>query len=104
VKENLFVNKYDKEFKNNNTVFYSKNPEYREQKEHYEVREVVDVRKKLNEIFNAPDFVYKADVLIFLKDKKVEKTIIAKNASSIITLDNETIRINDIVDIKKVVK
>ena len=97
MKDNLFINKYDKEFKNNEFVYYSKNePLNRE--------EIVDVRKKINEIFNAKDFVYKADVSIRLKDKIITKSIIARNSSSLITMDNETIKLSDILDIKKVVK
>jgi len=100
MKENLFINKYDKEFKNNESVFYSKNQNL----DREVITETIDIRKKLNDIFNAPDFVYKADVKITLKDKTITKTVIAKNHSSLITLDNETIKISDILDIKKVVK
>lgn len=95
--ENLFVNKFDKEFRNNEKVFYSRgnniNREF----------EKVDVRKKINDIFRSNDFIYKADVVIILKDRKLNTTIIARNNSSLITMDNEVIKISDILDIKKVV-
>ncbi len=95
--ENLFVNKFDKEFRNNEKVFYSRgnniNREF----------EKVDVRKKINDIFRSNDFIYKADVVITLKDRKLNTTIIARNNSSLITMDNEVIKISDILDIKKVV-
>lgn len=95
--ENLFVNKFDKEFRNNEKVFYSRgnniNREF----------EKVDVRKKINDIFRSNDFIYKADVVINLRDRKLNTTIIARNNSSLITMDNEVIKISDILDIKKVV-
>ena len=95
--ENLFVNKFDKEFRNNEKVFYSRgnniNREF----------EKVDVRKKINDIFRSNDFIYKADVVINLRDRKLNTTIIARNNSSLITMDNEIIKISDILDIKKVV-
>ncbi len=97
MKDNLFVNKFDKEFRNNEKVFYSRgnniNREF----------EKVDVRKKINDIFRSNDFIYKADVVITLKDRKLNTTIIARNNSSLITMDNEVIKISDILDIKKVV-
>lgn len=95
--KNLFVNKFDKEFKNNEKVFYSKNNSIDRS------IEKVDVLKKINEIFRSNDFVYKADVVITLENRKINTTIIARNNSSLITMDNEVIKINEILDIKKVV-
>lgn len=97
MKENLFVNKIDKEFRNNEKVFYSNGNNI----ERVPIK--VDVRKKINDIFKSNDFIYKADVEIFLKDKKIKTTIIAKNNTSLMTMDNEIIKISDILDIKKVV-
>ena len=64
MKENLFVNKFDKEFKNNEKVFYSKGSNITRS------TEKVDVKKQISDIFKANDFVYKADVTITTKDKK----------------------------------
>ena len=97
MKENLFVNKFDKEFKNNEKVFYSKGSNITRS------TEKVDVKKQISDIFKANDFVYKADVTITTKDKKFNTTIIARNKNSLITMDNEIIKISDILDIKKVV-
>mgnify|MGYP004443426479 CR=1 FL=1 len=97
MEKNLFVNKFDKEFKNNEKVFYSKNNSIDRS------IEKVDVLKKINEIFRSNDFVYKADVVITLENRKINTTIIARNNSSLITMDNEVIKINEILDIKKVV-
>lgn len=96
MKDNLFVNKFDKEFRNNEKVYYSKgnNIEKKLSK--------IDVKKEINDIFKSNDFVYKADVAITLKDKKIKTTIIARNNSSLITMDNEIIKISDIIDIKKI--
>ena len=97
MEKNLFVNKFDKEFKNNEKVFYSKINSIDRS------IEKVDVLKKINEIFRSNDFVYKADVVITLENRKINTTIIARNNSSLITMDNEVIKINEILDIKKVV-
>lgn len=97
MKNNLFVNKFDKEFRNNEKVYYS-NGKIKEKEQ-----SKIDVKKEINEIFKSNDFIYKADVVITLKDKKIKTTIIARNNTSLITMDNEIIKISEILDIKKVV-
>ena len=95
----VFHNKIDKKFDNNRSVFYSNNT--------YEEDRSVDTRtvlQKINEIFSSPNYVYKANVEITLKDKKVTKRIIGRNKNYIITMDNDLIPINDIVDIRSTKK
>lgn len=95
----VFQNKIDKKFDNNRSVFYSNNT--------YEEDRSVDTRtvlQKINEIFSSPNYVYKANVEITLKDKKVTKRIIGRNKNYIITMDNDLIPISDIVDIKSIRK
>ena len=60
-----------------------------------------NVLQKINTIFNSKNYIYKADVIIKLKDKSINKTIIGKNKTHLITKDNELISIQDILDIKK---
>lgn len=95
----VFHNKIDKKFNNNRSVFYSNNS--------YEENRTVDTRtvlQKINEIFSSPNYVYKANVEITLRDKKITKRIIGRNKNYIITMDNDLIPITDIVDIKSVKK
>ena len=95
----VFHNKIDKKFDNNRSVFYSNNT--------YEDDRSVDTRtvlQKINEIFSSPNYVYKANVEITLKDKKATKRIIGRNKNYIITMDNDLIPISDIVDIRSTKK
>ena len=95
----VFHNKIDKKFNNNRSVFYSNNS--------YEENRTVDTRtvlQKINEIFSSPNYVYKANVEITLRDKKITKRIIGRNKNYLITMDNDLIPITDIVDIKSVKK
>ena len=94
----VFHNKIDKKIDNNRSVFYSSN-RYEE-----EVQDTRSVLQKINEIFASPNYVYKANVEITLKDKKVTKRIIGRNKNYIITMDNDLIPISEIVDIKSVKK
>lgn len=64
--------------------------------------EKIDVSKKIKEIFNSSDYIYKADVEIELKNgKKIIERIIGKNKKYLITIKNELIPIDNIVNIKK---
>lgn len=94
----VFHNKIDKKIENNRSVFYSNN-EYRE-----ETGDARSVLQKINDIFSSPNYVYKANVEIILKDRKVTKRIIGRNKNYIITMDNDLISISDIVDIKSLKK
>ena len=61
-----------------------------------------EANKKINDIFASSHHVYKSKVDITLKDKVVEKTIVGKTSTDLITIDGELIKIIDILDIKKI--
>ena len=99
----VFHNKIDKVFDNNKKVLYSNNT----QENSYTSENKSDVKniiQKINSIFSSPNYVYKANVEITLKDKKIIKRIIGRNKDYIITMDNELIPIIDIIDIKSTKK
>lgn len=98
----IFHNKIDKKFNNNRSVFYSNN-NYDDGEISRQTDKSIDTRnvlQKINDIFSSPNYVYKANVEIILKDKKVTKRIIGRNKNYIITMDNDLIPITDIVDIR----
>lgn len=92
----VFQNKIDKDLNNNNKFFYSATT-----KDDTETEEPIDVNKKINEIFSSPNYVYKANVEIKTKSNSYITKIIGRNKNYIITMDNKTIPISEIVDIKK---
>lgn len=98
----VFQNNVDKKFNNNSSVYYSSNDNRSINTE--EVKNNQTILQKINEIFSSPNYVYKANVEISLKDKKVTKRIIGRNKDFLITMDNTLIPIRDIVDIKSVKK
>ena len=95
---------------NNNTVFYSADSNLIKDvdSEDRSVDEKVEYKKlkgntinqKINEIFNSPYYIYKADVDITLDEGMVTKKIIGKNQKNLITMDNELIPIETIRDIE----
>lgn len=64
-------------------------------------REYKNINQKINAIFNAPNYIYKADVEITLKSGKVTKKIVGKNTTHLITMENELIPLTDIIDIQR---
>ena len=61
----------------------------------------VSIDKKISDIFNSSDYVYKADVYIVTDNDVMCKRIVAKNNNNLITIDNEFITISIISDIYK---
>ena len=95
----VFENKIDKRINNNDEVSYDKK-ETKKTEKFKSTKENNDINKKIKEIFNSGKYIYKADVVITLKDKEVTKKIIGRNKNYLITYDNELIKISDILDIK----
>ena len=60
------------------------------------------IRKKIDDIFKRPSFVYKERVAITTSKGNRLENIIARNNVAILTLSNHIIDINEILDIKKV--
>ena len=90
----VFHNSTNKNFNNNKNVFYSKSDEIKP----------TNIYQKINDIFSSPSYIYKANVEITLKNKTLIKRIIGRNKDFIITMDNDLIRISDILDIKSIKK
>lgn len=100
-KPQLFVNKINKVLTNNEKVYYSSDNDNRNIADKVECTGNKNVIQKINSIFTSPNYVYKAEVKIKLKNSETIKKIVGRNRSSLITMDNELIPINDIIDIEK---
>ena len=61
----------------------------------------IPIDKKIDNIFNSPDYVYKADVTIVTDNDTFKRRVIARNRNNIVTIDNEFIPISIIRDIYK---
>ena len=61
-----------------------------------------EINKKIDNIFKSKNYIYKIKVKIKLNDKDINTSIIGKTNTHLITINNELININDIIDIKKV--
>lgn len=86
----------NKAFNNNKSIYYGKSSQY--------IDSSKNIYQKINDIFASPNFIYKANVEIFLKDKNIVKRIIGRNKDFLITTENDLIPIKDILDIKSIKK
>ena len=100
----VFQNTIDKDISNNDKYYYSANKsetnnEVKEENKH-KVIKPNNINKKINEIFASPTYVYKANVEVTTKESTITTKIIGRNKNYLITMDNKTIPIKDIIDIE----
>ncbi len=99
---NIFVNKNTGIVKNNEEFYYGKDNINNETKIIDNNMKDILIRKKIDDIFNSSSFIYKARVIITTKDNDKEFTLIGRDKNKLLTIDNETILISDVLDIKKI--
>lgn len=97
----MFVNKVDKPLGNNDKVFYSSQDKEERSVDTITPKQEKNINQKIRDIFSSSTYVYKADVELTINGKKVDKRIVGRNATHLITIDNELIPITDITDIKR---
>ncbi len=95
-KPKVFANPITKKLDNSQELFYE------DRKSNYGNSESIDVNKKINEIFSSKNHVYKSHVLIKTRDDEFISDIIGQTEHSILLMDGKSIRISDIIDIKKI--
>lgn len=96
----VFANKVDSDG-NNERVFHSTDEVLVDEKKESKFSYDKNINQKINDIFNSSNYIYKADVLIKLKNESVTKRIVGRNSTHLITMENELIPISDIIDIEK---
>ena len=100
---NVFANKNTGIVNNNKEMYYSGEEINKRNLESDTDKSIkcIIIRKKINDLFNSENFVYKVNVVITTMDGDKECTLIAKNNDSLLTINNESISINEIIDIRK---
>ena len=111
----IFHNDISKSLNNNENVYYSANSKndnnnsnnnnnndddntfFNNERKNMTIKK--GIKQKINEIFASSSYVYKANVVIKTKDTTINRRIIGRNNKYLITMDNEKIPIESIVDI-----
>lgn len=92
----VYANPIKKKLNNIQEIFYGNGNN--ELKRDFTLKDII---KKVNNIFNSPNHVFKSLVLITTKEGQKEEILIGKTSNSILTMDGKSIRINEILDIEK---
>ena len=94
-KPKMYQNKVNKEFHNNMSVYTS----YGNNNKVVNNIDSGDIRKKINNIINANNFIYSKMVYIVINGSIIMRKIIGLYGDNLITIDNEYIPITNIEDI-----
>ena len=89
----VFVNVQNKKILNNKELFYSRCES--------KIINNLIIENKINHILNSKDFFIKANVIINLNNNLNSVTIVGRTKDNLLTIENNTIPIKDIIDIKK---
>ena len=94
----MYHSRINKELNNNEKIFTTINGSKEIIKER-KIKNEKSIDQKIYDIFNSPNYIYKIDVVIVTDNNKINKRIVGKTKTNIITIDNEYIPINTIRDI-----
>ena len=100
---NVFANKNTGVINNNKEKFYSKDETVISSNDSMSNKNIkmIMVRKKINDLFSSDSFVYKVKAIVTTGEGDKEYTLIAKNNDRLLTINNESIPISEILDIRK---
>ena len=91
----VYVNKISKKICNEQAL-------YRNADNNDSSNSLKDINKIIDEIFHDRSHVYKSRVRVTLKNMEKVCDIVGKRDDYLLTLDNDSIRISDIINIKKI--
>ena len=101
-KPKMYQNRINKEIHNNRVVYNSYDKDNKVNKDNNIYSEVVDtneIRKKINSIINANNFIYSKMVHIVIGNETITRKIVGLYNNNLITIDNQYIPIDNIKDI-----
>ncbi len=86
----IYKNDINKKIKNNREVTYVK-----------EERKTQNINEILNTIFNGTGYSYNIPLIIKTNTNTYQTSLVSKNTTNVITLDNDIIPIKDIISIER---
>lgn len=92
----IYQNEINKKINNNKTTCYIKNENTK-----IESMSNQDISKLLDEVFSGIGYSYNIPLTIKTKQNIYNTSLIARTKNNIITLDNDTIPLNEIISITK---
>jgi len=90
----IYKNQINKKINNNKNYCYLKEDRH----ENNAIKNTT-IEEKLTFIFNGMGYSYNIPVTITTKDKVYKTSLVTKTKNNLITLDNDVIKINDIISL-----
>lgn len=82
------------------TILSKNNQEEKDERIRTDIDDGKSVNRQIKNIFNSPNYVYKANVSIIMQNgENLKKTIIGRTNNSLITIDDELIDVSKISQI-----
>ena len=97
-KTKMYRCEVNKKFNNNQSIYSSYN--YHDDNT-FKLQDLNDIRKKINNLFESPNFIYRTKVNLVINNQILSKKVIGLYNNNLVTIDNEQIPINLIQDIYK---
>ena len=97
-KTKMYRCEVNKKFNNNQSIYSSYN--YNDDNT-FKLQDLNDIRKKINNLFESPNFIYRTKVNLVINNQILSKKVIGLYNNNLVTIDNEQIPINLIQDIYK---
>ena len=101
----VYANKIEKNINNNEKIYNSTTIKKEENTQEKQTKTKKtepekNINKKINEIFNTKNYIYKIPVKIQINNQEIITNLIGKNKNNIITIDNKLIKIEQIQNIE----
>ena len=97
-KTKMYRCEVNKKFNNYQSIYSSYN--YNDDNT-FKLQDLNDIRKKINNLFESPNFIYRTKVNLVINNQILSKKVIGLYNNNLVTIDNEQIPINLIQDIYK---
>lgn len=95
----IYQNTINKKINNNKTTCYLKNNSNNDR--NYTTMDNISVNSFIDDIFNTTGYVFNIPIIIKTNNNIYNTSLIAKRNGYILTLDNNKIKIDDIVSIQR---
>ena len=93
----IYQNNIDKKINNNKEIYYLRN----KNNSSSEVMSSNDIDEFLNHIFNGIGYAFNIPVIIKTNNKVYDTSLIARTGGYVLTLDDDKIKLDDIISIKR---
>ena len=90
----VYANKIERKLNNTQDIYYQNHSQ------NVLKNDSKTINKKIAEMFNSVNFIYKKDAKITINGRTITKTIVGRKNNFLLTMDNDAINIDEITNIE----